>query len=211
MGRIIAIDGPAGSGKSTVAKSVSERLNLTYVSGGGLFRTVSIACKNANLDDINEIEEILKNIKIDQQKDRLLLNGIDVTEETRKKETTLLVPIIAKIPVVRKFVETLQHEIASNKDVIVEGRDTTSVVFPNATLKVFMTASIDKRAKRRFDEGKSNQTLEEIKKDIALRDKMDMEREVSPMIQVEDAFYIDTDNLSTEEVIDLVINEFNKR
>jgi cytidylate kinase len=146
---VIAIDGPAGAGKSTIAKQLADVLNFTFVNSGGLYRCLAIALKNISLENTEDVEAIINSSKIIQEKNSFFLNDLDVTTECYSKEIAGLVPFIAKIPCVGKKIIDIRREIAKTASIVVEGRETTSVVFPDANLKVYLDASVQVRAQRR--------------------------------------------------------------
>ncbi|MDR0341083.1 MAG: (d)CMP kinase [Mycoplasmataceae bacterium] len=208
---IIAIDGPAGAGKSTVAKEIAKKLDFLFLNSGALYRCLAIALKNIDLTNTELVNKIVTVSFVKQIGSTYWLNNVDVSEECYKQSTTDLVPIIAKIPSVVEKILYIRQEIGKENNLVTEGRETTSVVFPNATLKVYMDASIELRAKRRHYEIDTQKTLEEVMADVAARDKMDMERKINPLIRVKDAFYLKTDEIDVEKAVDIIIEEFKKR
>ncbi len=173
----IAIDGPAGSGKGTVAGILAEKLDLVNIDTGATYRCVALLCLRNNIDVTNE-EEIIKlseNIKIEETKDKkVILNGEDVTDKIRTEEVSMAASIVSKNSNLRKKLVEEQRKIAGNVSVVIEGRDTTTVVFPNADLKLFLTSNINTRAKRRFDDlkdiEKMKTTVDIVKEDMIKRD-----------------------------------------
>lgn len=210
MNKIIAIDGPAGSGKGTLAKELAKRYNLINIDTGAMYRCVALKSikENINLEETKKIIDLAKNINIDLLKDgTVLLDGENVTKEIRSKEVTEIVSPISSIVEVREYMVLKQREIAKGKDVVMEGRDITTVVFPDATYKFYLDASIESRAKRRQKENVEkgiDTTYEEVYESIAKRDYNDMHKEVGALIRTEDQIYIDTTNLSVEEEIELI-------
>ncbi|SHI93865.1 (d)CMP kinase [Lutispora thermophila] len=201
----IAIDGPAGAGKSTVAKMLSERIGYTYIDSGALFRAITLKVIKLGID-INDIERIIfhaRNSDIDFSNNKIYLDGANVSEKIRDNIINTTVSYIAMIPEIRDIVVEIQRKIASNKNVVVDGRDIGTTVFPNAFIKFFLTASVEERALRRYNEltDKKKHTLEEIKKQIIERDFIDANREASPLRQAEDAILIDTTGKSIDEVV----------
>lgn len=201
---IVALDGPAGSGKSTIAKMLAKKYNLTYLDTGAMYRMVSLDILNKKLDYTKEelVEENLKDIKLDIIDNKFILNGIDVSLDIRTPEVSNLVSKVSAIKSVRKAMVKLQREISNGKDVILDGRDIGTIVFPNADLKIFLVASAEERAKRRkkeFDEKGIDITYDEVLKNILERDHIDSTREEGPLKKAEDAIEIDSSNLTIEE------------
>ncbi len=220
MSFIVAIDGPAGSGKGTVTKLVGEKLSLINIDTGAMFRCVTLEVLNKNVDITNEMElrKILNNIQIElkkeNDKDIVLLNGKDVTLEIREKKVNDLISAVSVIKIVRDKLLYLQREIAKDKNIIMEGRDIGTVVFPNADVKIYLDASPEERAKRRVKQNLAkgiNSSYEEILESIKRRDKIDSEREIAPLKQAEDAIYVDTSNIGIEEVVEKICNIINEK
>ena len=211
MGKVVAIDGPAGSGKGTVAKILARECNLTYIDTGAMYRAIAYSTLQNNID-INEedkIVELAKSSKIEFIDGKTYLNGKDISKEIRTMEVTKIVSPISSIVKLREILVDMQREMAGNLDVIMEGRDITTVVFPNATYKFYLDASLDERAYRRYKENIEkgmDVTLEEIKENISKRDYNDMHKEVGSLIRTEDAIYIDSTNLTIEEVAEKMKN-----
>ena len=210
MNIIIAIDGPAGSGKGTLAKELAKRFNLVNIDTGATYRCVALKVlrNNISLDEVDKIIEISKNINIDLKQDgRVLMDFEDVTSEIRSKEVTEIVSPISSIVDVRKNMVDIQRKIAIGNDVVMEGRDITTVVFPNAKYKFYLDASLDSRAKRRYEENLENgidMTYEEVYENIKKRDYNDMHKEVGSLVRNDDQIYIDTTNLTVEEEIEII-------
>ena len=209
MGKVVAIDGPAGSGKGTVAKILASKCNLMYIDTGAMYRAIAYLTLQNNIDIKNEekIVELAKNAEIDFKDEKIYLNGIDVSKEIRTMEVTNIVSPISSIVKLREILVDLQRKIAGNNDVIMEGRDITTVVFPNADYKFYLDASLDERANRRYKENKEkgmDVTLESIKKSIEKRDYNDMHKEVGSLTRTEDSIYIDSTNLTIEEVVEKI-------
>lgn len=203
--KVIAIDGPAGAGKSTVAKRLSIKLGYTHIDSGSLFRAITYIVIKLGID-INDVEAIIhhtKNSTIDFMNNSIYLNGVDISAEIRENAVNTKVSYIAMIPEIRDIVVNIQRKIAANKNVVVDGRDIGTTVFPRAFIKFFLTASIEERARRRYNEllDKEKFTLEEIKKQIIERDYIDTNREASPLRQAEDAILIDTSGKNVDEVV----------
>lgn len=210
MNKIIAIDGPAGSGKGTLAKALSEKFNLVNIDTGATYRCVALKVlkNNINIDDTDKIIEISKNINIDLKQDgKVYLDGEDVTKEIRSKEVTQIVSPISSITEVRKNMVDIQRKIAEGKDVVMEGRDITTVVFPNAQYKFYLDASLESRAQRRYKENQEkgiDMTYEEVYENIQKRDYNDMHKEVGSLTRTEDQIYIDTTNITVEEEVEII-------
>lgn len=203
----VAVDGPAGSGKSTVCKLIAEKYGLTYIDTGAMYRSATYISKkygSDNLEDkIAQVEFIFTN---NGKFISVKYNGetYNLTDEIRTPEISKLVPSVAQNKELRKLLVKKQQSYALKSDVIMDGRDITTVVLPNADLKIYLTASAEERAKRRYKEyeGKNNApAYEEVLQDIIKRDKQDMEREESPLMQAEDAILLDTTGLTLDEVV----------
>ncbi len=212
---IIAIDGPAGSGKSTVAKIVSKELGYSYLDTGAMYRMVTLYNleNGADFKSVDKIIESIGTFDIMINGDNFYINDVLVNKEIRSQDVTRNVSFVASIKEVRKFLVNQQREIAKKTNCILDGRDIGSVVFPNAEFKFFLTASPEVRAQRRYNQivnTENEQNLETILEDIIKRDHIDSNREESPLIQVDDAILIDTDSLSLEEVCDTIIKKVGK-
>ena len=215
---IIAIDGPAGSGKSTIAKLVALELGFEYLDTGAMYRMVTLRLvnKKISLEDIRSIEKELKNMKIDILNIRFFLNNVDVTDEIRTPIVSENVSKVAKIKEIRYKMVELQREISKSKNTILDGRDIGTVVFPNAEIKIYLIADEVERAKRRYSELKNNSEIsfEDVLKNIIERDRIDSTRVESPLKKAEDAIEIDTTGNTIEEVkekILLVIEEYKNK
>lgn len=211
MKKIVAIDGPAGSGKGTIAKIIAEKCNLLYIDTGVTYRCITLKMLENNIDikEEDEIIEIAKNIDIKFTKEgKTFLDGIDVTDKIRSKEVTKIVSFVSNIIKVRELMVELQRKMADNFDVIMEGRDITTIVLPNANYKFYLDASIEERAKRRFiqnQEKNIDMSYEEILENIASRDYNDMNKRVGALIRTDEQIYIDTTNLTIDEVVEKMI------
>ncbi|MGL4510399.1 (d)CMP kinase [Cetobacterium sp.] len=208
---IIALDGPAGSGKSTIAKVIAKNFGLTYLDTGAMYRMVALYILENNIDFNNaaDVENILNNIKVDIIDDKFILNGKDVSLEIRTPEVTKIVSPVSAIKAVRVKLVDLQREISKGKKVILDGRDIGTVVFPNADLKVFLVASPEERAKRRVKDYASKgitEDFETVLKDILERDHTDSTRKESPLKKAEDAIEVDTSFLNIEESVQAISN-----
>lgn len=210
----VAIDGPAGAGKSSIAKNVAKKLGIVYVDTGAMYRACAVYALENGIDIEDEkITPVLDKIKIDinytPAGQKIFLNGKDVTERIREEDATIGSSKIAVIPSVRLKLVDLQRRLAESKSVIMDGRDIGTYVLPNADLKIFLTASVAERAKRRYIEMLEKGMKCEINKvieDIEFRDKNDSEREFAPLRQAEDAIYIDSSEMSFDEVCDKIYN-----
>lgn len=205
----IAIDGPAAAGKSTVAKITADQLSYIYIDTGAMYRAFTFKVINENIDvtDQNHVENVLEQTSIELRPSQfgqlVFVDGEDVTEKIRKEEVTNAVAHIASLGVVRQNMVERQQLLAKDGGVVMDGRDIGTHVLPQAELKIFLLASVDVRAERRHIENLKkgyDSNLEQLKKDIILRDKHDTERDISPLRKAHDAIEIDTSHLSIEEV-----------
>jgi CMP/dCMP kinase len=212
---IIAIDGPAGSGKSTSAKMVAQKLGYLYIDTGAMYRAVTyLALKNNIINDIDEVSELAKNVNIELSyidgKTYVKADGVDITDEIRTFEVNSNVSPVSKIAEVRKaLVEKQQIMGRQNSGVVMEGRDIATVVFPDADIKIFLTAEIDKRAERRmkeFSEKGNSFSIDEVKNNLIERDNIDSTREVSPLRKADDAYVVDTSSVTIDEQVNMIID-----
>ncbi len=216
---IIAIDGPAGSGKSTAAKGLAERLGFTYLDSGAMYRafTWKVCSSGADFSDKEGLQKLLDNtsIRIECSDDgsEVFVDGVDVTREIRLPSVTENIHHISSLDFVRRKMVELQRDFARGKDIIAEGRDMCSVVFPDADKKIYMDADVKERAKRRHSElgnlaGKGS--LDNMIEDIAQRDHRDSTRQHAPLKREPDALYLDTTSLDAENVVDILMKEVQK-
>lgn len=215
MSFIVAIDGPAGTGKGTITSLISKELGLVNIDTGATYRCVALYAirNNIKIEEKEKIIESLENIEIDMQnqngEQKVFLNGEDVSKEIRSKEVSQIVSQVSSIKEVRYKMVEVQRKLAQGKDVIMEGRDITTVVFPEANVKIYMDADEQERAQRRYKEMQEKgiqMTYDEVLKNIQARDKNDKEKEVGALKIAEDAIYLDTTGLSIEEVKDKILN-----
>ena len=208
---VIGIDGPAGSGKGTITKLVAERLGLVNIDTGAMYRCVALASirNNLSLEDTDKIIELAKKIKIEFDEDRnVYLNHEDVSKEIRSKEVSSIVSQVSGIVPVREEMVNQQRMLAEGLNVIMEGRDITTVVFPNADFKFYLDASVEERARRRFEQNKEagiEMSIEEIEENIRKRDYNDMHKEVGSLMRTDDQIYIDSTDMTIDEVVDFIV------
>ena len=211
---IIAIDGPAGSGKSTIAKLIAEDLGLVYLDTGAMYRLVTLKALNDGiLGDLEEIKKMLDNLNIDIKENGFYLDNVDVSDEIRKPIVSENVSDIAAIREVREKMVDLQRKFSESKNVILDGRDIGTVVFPNANVKIFLVADAKERANRRYKElvkKGENVKIEEIYENILKRDEIDSTRKESPLKKAEDAIEVDTTSKNIEEVKNEILNICSK-
>lgn len=210
MSFVVAIDGPAGSGKGTVAKLISEKLGFINIDTGATFRCIALAMLQRNIkkEEEDKIRELLDHIDINMKPDgTILLNGEIVTNRIRENDVNALVSPIAVIKIVRDKLLEVQRKIAEGKNVVMEGRDIGTVVFPDADVKIYLDASPEERAKRRLKQNQEkgiDSSYKEVLQNIIDRDKRDSNREIAPLKQADDAIYLDSTNLSIEEVVEKI-------
>lgn len=209
---VIAVDGPAGAGKSTIAKKVAQRLNIEYIDTGAMYRalTLKVVRSNIEMNNIEEILKIMESTSIQFINNHIYLDGTRVDEEIRENVINTKVSFIAKIKEVRLMMIQFQRKMSESTDVIMDGRDIGTVVLPNANYKFFITASIEERAMRRYKEliekNNKNITYEQVLEEIKERDRIDSTREIAPLRKSPDAYEIDTTDKTIEECVDEIIN-----
>lgn len=220
MSFVVAIDGPAGSGKGTVTKLVAERLGLVNIDTGAMYRCVTLMCLENNIEhtQIDEINKILEKIEIEIRNEdcnqTFYLNGRNVTKEIRFENVNKNVAKFAAVKEIRDKVTPMQRAMGERQDIIMEGRDITTVVFPNADVKIFLDCSVEERANRRYKQNLEKNiecTYEEVLANIIERNKLETERETAPLIKAEDAIVIDSTNMSIEEVVTEIIRIINEK
>lgn len=214
MGFNVAIDGPAGAGKSTIAKAVAAKLGFIYVDTGAMYRAIALYLLNHNIasDDEKAIEESLDDINVEiayvDGSQQVLLNGDNVSKDIRREEVGNMASATSVYGCVRSKLLSLQRELARKSDVIMDGRDIGTCVLPDAQVKIYLTASVDCRAQRRYKElveKGETPVLEDIKKDISDRDYRDMHRDIAPLKQAEDAVCVDSSDMTIQEVVDTIV------
>lgn len=209
---VIAVDGPAGAGKSTIAKIIAKSLNINYIDTGAMYRAITYKCLKNKIDIGNEekVIELAKSTEIDFRDNNIYLDGKTVNEEIRTIEVSNNVSNVAKIKDVRYLMVDVQREIGTRNSVILDGRDIGSYVFPNADYKFFLIATPEERGRRRFKELSEKgyeTTLEDIIADIIRRDEIDSNREFAPLVKAKDAIEIDTTGKNIDEVVETVISK----
>jgi CMP/dCMP kinase len=211
---VITIDGPAGAGKSTVARMLAERLGLSYVDSGATYRAAALKVlqSGVSLEDQDEIGRVVASVEIQfrasHQQPRVLLDGKDVTAEIRGSEVTLAASRVSRLPEVRKKLIGLQRSLVTGRGAVMEGRDIGTVVFPDAPLKIFLQADPEERAQRRLEQNHQEEqgsTLEDTLAEISRRDKLDAERKVSPLVAAADAHVIDSTHFTAEQVVEEIL------
>ena len=214
----IAIDGPAGAGKSTVARAVADRLGAEYLDTGAMYRTVGLAMHRMGIDAPEDFARAVRDIDLEIRfvdgKQRMLLSGEDVTERIRLPEASLMASRVAGVPEVRARLVALQRAYAKGHSVVMDGRDIGTDVLPDATLKIFLTASPEVRASRRFAELQtkgSPDTYEKVLAEIVQRDYDDSHRAASPMRQAEDAVLVDSSSMTPEQVVETIVRAAEQR
>ena len=210
---IIAIDGPGGSGKSTVARHLAERLGLEYLDTGAMYRAVAFAALRRGIDpsETEPVANLVEGLELSVGEDGVVVDGVDATIEIRGPEVTRAVSLVAANPAVRAELRSRQREWATTRPGgVVEGRDIGTVVFPDAQLKVFLTARADVRAERRSQEV-TDLDYETVAADLARRDTLDEGREDSPLAQADDALVLDTSGMSIDEVVEHLVEELDRR
>jgi cytidylate kinase len=215
MGYSIAVDGPAGAGKSTIAKQIAQQLDFIYIDTGAMYRAMGLYFlnENINLEDIVAVEQACRQVEVEityeNKVQQIWLNGENVSGKIRTEEIGRMASACATISVVREKLVDLQRKLAGTRCVIMDGRDIGTVVLPDAQLKIYLTASVEERAKRRYKEltekGEAV-TIESIEENIRNRDHNDMTREISPLKQADDAVVVDSSDMSIDEVVQTIID-----
>ncbi|NOX65281.1 MAG: (d)CMP kinase [Chlorobi bacterium] len=216
---IIAIDGPAGSGKSTLAKMVAERLGFTYLDTGAMYRAITyLAIREGIVDDEEAVSKFILGLdvtlKYENGVTRVFVNGEELTDYIRTPEVNGKVSEISAMPAVRKELVRMQQQMGKVGNIVAEGRDTTTVVFPDANVKIYLIASVDVRAERRHKEYMEKGVdidIEEVKENLRKRDAIDSGREISPLTRAENAIEVDTSSLSVDEEFEILIENIKKK
>ena len=220
MGFIVAIDGPAGSGKGTITKLIAEKRNLVSIDTGAMYRCVALDCLNNGIDSTNlvGIKKILEKIEIELKKvdgeQKVFLNGKDVSREIREPKVDDVVARYAAIKQIRDIVTPMQRKMGETQNIIMEGRDIGTVVFPNADVKIFLDCSVEERARRRYKQDLEKgieTTYEEVLESIKERHRLETERDIAPFVKAEDAIVVDSTKLSIDEVVDTILNIIDKK
>jgi CMP/dCMP kinase len=199
----VAIDGPAGAGKSTVARRVAARLGYTYVDTGAMYRALALAALEREVEDASDLAELARTLDLRAEGSTVTLDGVDVTERIRGADVTERVSLVAAEPDVRFALVARQQEAARRQDVVMEGRDIGSAVLPDAEVKVFLTASLEERARRRAAE--TGVPEDQVMRSIEARDRADSRRAASPLVRAADAVEIDTTGRTIDEVVDEIV------
>lgn len=209
----IAIDGPAGAGKSSIAKQIAKKLGILYLDTGALYRSIGYFTKKSGLEATKALKNLKLNIEYVDFSQQIFVNGENVTDLIRTPEMSMEASNVSKIPEVREFLLETQREIARNNSVIMDGRDIATVILPNADVKIFLTASPEKRAKRRFDEIKDDAsvTYQEVLSDVVARDAQDTTRKIAPLRPAFDSIIIDTTEMDLDESVNAVISIINEK
>lgn len=217
---VIAIDGEAGTGKSTLAKNIAKKYGIVYMDTGAMYRCVALNMiyEGVKLDEIEKIEDILDNIKIDMVhengEDKFYLNGEDVSKKIREKQVNDIVSQVSHIQIVRDRMVDLQRKLSKGKKIVMEGRDIGTNVFPNAEVKIYLVASAEERAKRRFEQNKEKGIdipYDEILKNVIFRDNNDKSSSVGTLKKADDAYELDTTKYTLEEVEKIVVDKIRER
>ena len=220
MGFVVAIDGPAGSGKGTITKLIAEKRNLVAIDTGAMYRCVTLDCLNKGIepDNIEGIKGILENINIELTKEngeqKVFLNDVDVSREIREPRVNEAVSPYSAIKEVRDIITPMQRKMAEKQDIIMEGRDIGTVVFPNADVKIFLDVSLEESARRRYKQNIENgieTTYENELEKLKQRNKYDSERDVVPFVKAEDAILVDSTNMNIDEVVETILKIIDEK
>lgn len=206
----IAVDGPSGAGKSTIAKEVAKKLNIEYIDTGAMYRAMGykVASCDVSPDDVKAIEALVKDTDIDLVDGRIMLDGVDVSDKIRTPEISMMASMCSSLPVVREKLVEIQRQMGMRKSVIMDGRDIGTNVLKDAEYKIYLTASAEERAQRRFKELQEkgeDQSYEDVLEDIIQRDHNDMTRKLNPLKKADDAIEIDSTGMNIEQVVNAVL------
>lgn len=217
---IITLDGPGGSGKTTLAKILAKELNITYLDTGAMYRGVGLFCqrKGLTIGDEESVRKIINDIDLvvtrENGEQKVMVNGEDVTPYIRTPEISMWASFVGKVAEVRLKLVEIQRKLASLSSCVLDGRDIGSYVLPNADFKFYLSADVEERAKRRYielkEKGQENITLESVKEDMIARDEQDSKRAFAPLCVPEGAYVIDTTNLTIDEVLEIILNKVRK-
>lgn len=208
----VAIDGPAGSGKSSISKLIAKRLNFTHIDTGAIFRAITYQAIKLGIDINDESKYLfLDNCDIIYKDSKVFLNGVDLSNLIRTDEINNKISTVSKIKYVREKALVYERKSASIGNIIMDGRDIGTVVLPDADVKIFLTAKPEERARRRLKEGNTNLTFDELLEEIVMRDKKDSERKIAPLKKASDAIEIDTTNLNIDDVCNMIISIIQKK
>ncbi|MEG0018301.1 MAG: (d)CMP kinase [Hydrogenoanaerobacterium sp.] len=211
----VAIDGPAGAGKSTIARAIAQKLGYIYADTGALYRAIAYYALNKNVKIKSEseilplLDEIIVTLKFINNEQHVFINEEDVSDKIRTSDVSMAASDVSALPAVRKFLFALQQNLAKENNIVMDGRDIGTVVLPNATVKIFLTATADERAKRRWKELKEkgkDVNLADVLHDVTTRDYNDEHRDISPLMQADDAVLVDTTKDTLEQAIERIIN-----
>lgn len=220
MSFVVAIDGPAGSGKGTITKAVAEKMDLVNIDTGAMYRCVALDMieKGISIEEEDKIERLLNEIKIElinkNESLEILLNGKNVTKQIRTPEVTKFVSPVSTVKCIREKMTKLQRNFGKSQNIIMEGRDIGTTIFPNANVKIYLDATPEERARRRVKQNIENgieSNYEEILEAIKMRDKRDSTREISPLKKADDAIYIDSSEMTIDEVVEKIVNIIKER
>ena len=220
MGFVVAIDGPAGSGKGTITKLIAEKRDLVSIDTGAMYRCVALECINngVELNDLDGIKKLLENLEIELKKingeQKVFLNGKDVSHEIREPRVDSVVAQYSSIKEVRDIITPMQRKMGETQNIIMEGRDIGTVVFPNADVKIYLDCSIEERARRRYKQNIEKgiaSTYEEALQNIIERNKVETERTIAPLTKAEDAIVVDSTNLTIEEELKIILKIIDEK
>lgn len=204
----IAIDGPAGSGKSTIAKAIADRLKITHLDTGAMYRVLALHAKEnrVSMDDENQLGTLLSSLHFSLENGKLLVNGLELPSVIRDNEIGMLASKMSAIPMVRMAMQEKQRELAETYSLILDGRDIGTYVLPNTPYKIYLDADVETRAKRRWKQHPDTEPYDKVLSDLIERDRMDREREIAPLKVADDAYVLDNTDLDVSQTVDTIIN-----